>query len=545
MVNPRQVVNPRQGVRVLSAAERARQSKRLIEPNPGDLIVLLVFGWAVLCFFMVTIGDRLLQRVARLSSSQVVTGWLLESAEAFAILMVVVSIVLTVVILAATKFQKFLPPVLVVSMNFADVPWQPLHDPAFFLKYLCLIYLGAYTAFFFYKNFWRLVATPYVRLILLYIAWVAGVAFFVGGKMDDIWYAGTEFTLFLGLAVAWLYFFTEKYGIEKFWECVVWGCVATTVIHLLAPLVVSNFLVNYRYVSYYGIAGAGAKATGFAITQAPVALILFWAAMAAKNQAQRGLFTGIAMSALFLVIWSGSRSPTAATLIGIGILWWLFRTKSIVVMMYLGMLAIAVLVVFGVGTGVVDFEALASRLETDDTGRFELWEKYFEAVVRSPLWGHAPSGYRYAVIGESLGAFISGLNIKIGIAGIHNSYLGMLLRFGGVGLALLLTLIFLAMSRARQVLLSKAVPFAEKRLYILPAAIVPVICAMILFEDRVPGSGKGTSTQIFLYTSLVILQVYGTRLLQRYERVVGSKLETLEGFAIESERKDLKAAGSE
>jgi hypothetical protein len=88
------------------------------------------------------------------------------------------------------------------------------------------------------------------------------------------------------------------------------------------------------------------------------------------------------------------------------------------------------------------------------------------------------------------------------------------------------------MKRGYEVLMSKRVPAHEKRIYILPVAMLPAISFQAIFEDYIPGSGKGTVMSIVFYASMLISQVYGTRLLNEYERVgkSGFKLSTVEGL---------------
>jgi hypothetical protein len=112
--------------------------------------------------------------------------------------------------------------------------------------------------------------------------------------------------------------------------------------------------------------------------------------------------------------------------------------------------------------------------------------------------------------------------------------LGITLRFGLVGLTLFLAILVSAMIRARQVLFSKKIPDTEKRIYILPAALIPVITFTMFFEDAVPGSGKGTVMGLLLYAAIVICHVYGSKLINLYERKDGkSKLiQTVEGLKV-------------
>jgi O-antigen ligase len=530
------MVKARHGVKVLSSAERAREDQQFVEPNPGDLMMILVFGWSLLCFFIVTIGKSLLFTIAQLVSSTAYRRLLMESGEAFAVLMIVISVLLVLTVVLATKFPKTFLAAWLFSMTFASAQWKPIHDVSFIYKYLGVLYFSVYGAVFIYKNFLRLISIPNIRILVIYVGWIGGVCLLVGGRTADIWYFSTEISIFIGFAICWLYFFNKRYGLEQFWMTVAWGCVATIIMHSMAPLVVDSYYQQGRYVSLY------LRATAFALALSPVVITMFWAGMAGKTPFFRGFFTFMGILGLFLIVISGSRGPTATTLVGIGILWWLFRTKSVLVMLYLAILAAAAQVVFSIGSGAVDFSVIGDRLDSvDDSHRFELWLRYLDIALDSPIYGYSPSKFTFAIIGSRLEAVYAALGLKASSTGIHNSYLGMLMRVGGVALVLYLSLIIMAFSRARQVLLSKVIPFAEKRLYILPAAMIPVISVMCFVEDRIPGSGKGTTEQVFLYVSLIICQVYGTRLLNEYQHAgnEANQLRTVEGYEIATQQTDM------
>ena len=68
-------------LRILTAAERAEEARKFVLPNPGDLMITLVFGWAFFCFFLVTGGKRMLNRVAKLAKSPVIEKELMAGDE--------------------------------------------------------------------------------------------------------------------------------------------------------------------------------------------------------------------------------------------------------------------------------------------------------------------------------------------------------------------------------------------------------------------------------------------------------------------------------
>jgi hypothetical protein len=55
---------------VQSSAAQASQDRSLVLPNPGDVIIAMVFGWSFFCFFLVIGGKQILRQLARLSRSE-------------------------------------------------------------------------------------------------------------------------------------------------------------------------------------------------------------------------------------------------------------------------------------------------------------------------------------------------------------------------------------------------------------------------------------------------------------------------------------------
>ena len=515
-------------IRVQTSAERAAESRRFVMPNPGDMMMIMVFGWALFCFFLVTLGNRLLIGLARLAKNDIYRSMLLESGEVIGLIMVVGSVVLVITIALAYRYPRIFLPVMLYSLVFANAGWRPVHDLTWIIKYLGVIYLGALTVMFAYKNIWRLVSIPYIRLVIVYLAWVGGVAVLVGGRSEDIWYASTEAVFFLGFSIAWLFVFSNKYGLEEFNKLIAWTAVVVTVTHMGAPFLMPKYIDQGRFTSYFP------RATGFAFVFTPFVISMFWMSMAHKNAQIRTFFLGCSSVALLLMLWSGSRGPTAAVVMAVGILWLFFRSRALLVTFFLGALVIATQLLFSLGAN-VETSTLASRLQSADTGRVDLWLSKLPITFQSPIYGFAPSDMRYIIVAEEKAAYLASLDLEAeGNTGIHSSYLGLALRFGYVGLGLFIALIVFAMKRGYEVLRSKKVPAHEKSVYILPVAMLPAITFQAIFEDYIPGSGKGTVMSIVFYASLVISQVYGTRLLNEYERAGKSrlKLATVEGVEL-------------
>lgn len=512
-------------IRVQTSAERAAESRRFLMPNPGDMMMMLVFGWALFCFFLVTLGNKVLIGLARLAKNDIYRNMLLESGEVIGVVMIAGSLLVVLVIASAYRYPRLFLPFMLYALNFANAGWKPVHDVTWIIKYLGVIYLGGLTIMFFYKNIWRLVSIPYIRLVILYLAWVVGVSLLVGGRTEDIWYAATEACFFLGFSIAWLFAFHNRFGLEEFNKLMAWTAVIVTITHMGAPFLMSKYIDQGRFTSYFP------RATGFAFVFSPFVIAMFWMSMAHKNAQIRTFFLGCSSVAMLLMLWSGSRGPTGAIVMAVGLMWLHFRSRALLVTFFLGALVIATQLIFSWGAN-IETGTLASRLQSAETGRLELWLGLLPTSFQSPIFGFAPSDMRYIVVAQEKAAYLATLGQDAeGNTGIHNSYLGLALRFGYVGMGLFILLIVLAMKRGYEVMMSKSIPMHEKRIYILPVVLLPAISFQAIFEDYIPGSGKGTVMSIVFYGSMVISQVYGTVLLNKYTRAgkARNNLNTVEG----------------
>ena len=101
-----------------------------------------------------------------------------------------------------------------------------------------------------------------------------------------------------------------------------------------------------------------------------------------------------------------------------------------------------------------------------------------------------------------------------------------------------MSMVVLGITKVKAVLTSAFIPDDEKRVYILPATLIPIIMFTVLFEDRIPGAGKGSGEELLLYVSLFVCQVYGSCLLNQYDfsGKNNSQLETLAGLKTASQR---------
>ena len=394
------------------------------------------------------------------------------------------------------------------GLTFGNGSWKPLHDVALISKYLGVVCLVGIGALFLYKNIWRLIATPYLRLWLIHIIWTAAICIFLGGKNNDFWYLGSEFALVVGFSIVWLETFVkDSQGLYEFNKVLAWTAIVILFFNLLAPVLAAEPIYNSRFKGYTN------RATMFAIVFSPAVLALFWMSMNEKKALLRQIFAAAAMLGFGLILWSGTRSAIAGVLLGVGILWWVFRTRIMYLLVVLAFFGLILQIVAG---GSSDVTAISDRLQTADTGRTILWARYFPLGLESPIYGYSPTGTERAIVGGSRADFLAGFGVSAAYKGFHNAYLAMFLKFGGVGVGLMLLLLGLAMRRARLIIFSSDVPLDEKKLYVLPVAIMVVISIEAIIEDIISASGKGTIIGLSYFSSLILCEMHGRRLYEQY-----------------------------
>jgi hypothetical protein len=471
---------------------------------------MMMFGWALFCFFLVTGGKSLLVQIASLARAQTVREALLGGNEfALTLLMLGGLLLIITMVLAFYNYKKLFIGLMLFSLSFASASWKPLHDFSMIFKYLGIIFFACMGGLFFLKNFWRMIETPYIRLLILYFFWVTAISFLLGGRTEDIWYVGTDFALIIGFSIAWLNYIDDNNSLMEFNRTIAWTAVAITFMHLLAPLLAAESIRNDRFQSFSN------RSTGYAVFFAPAVLALYWLGMAEKNNLLRQLFSVIAIVGTVLLLWSGTRSAILALLIGLALLWWVFRTR-ILVYVFLGACLGLLAQIIGV-FGDRDIQALTERLQdVTDTGRFKIWSVYFGIFTESPVYGHSLSGISRYFYSDVFLSLIERIGSYAIYSKPHNAFLGMAVRFGAIGLLILSALIFMALRRARQVIFSKAIPAYEKQAYVLPLALVVLSCVECMFEDVLSASGKGTLIGFLFFPSLIICELYGTRLLEQF-----------------------------
>jgi O-antigen ligase len=506
------VAEKKQKLRILSAAERVSKAQRMVVPNPGDIIMVMAFCWAMLCVLLISGKGGVLQVVAKLAKASSVREVILNiDAAAIVGLIVIGTLGIIALVIFCYSYRKLVFGLLLIGTSFSNASWKPLHDVAFILKYLCIVFMAYYAGMFLLKNFWRMTATPYVRIQLAYFLWVVIICVTIGGKSTDIWYAGTDLALIIGLAAGWWTYIENRDQLEEFNMILVWVAVPVILITATAPILSASHIEAGRFRAFNN------SATGFGTTFSPLLLCVVWKAMLEEVIVRKYIYGAIAFLGLLLLFWSGTRSGILGFGIGLFILTRVFKTKILIYLIPLAVLALIAQLIGGENK-----EAVTANLErldvTENIGRLDLWVSQSELFFDSPVYGQSPSGR------SAFGRNSALLAIQERYGGVrdaqppHNSYLGVAIKFGAVGLILLLALIAKPMLRAKKVVYSDAVPFEEKAIFVLPAALSVLIAVEIFFEDNLSSAGRGTVLGTIFFSLLFVLDKMGKKYEAEYIR---------------------------
>ena len=239
---------------------------------------------------------------------------------------------------------------------------------------------------------------------------------------------------------------------------------------------------------------------------------MFWMSMYEKDQIKQRLFNVFAFIGFGLILWSGTRNATVATLIGVIALWWVIRSKLMLYVVFAGMIGLLLQIIVGDNQ---DISALSNRLASTENTRLGAWELYLGLVAKSPVYGYGYDGLVGAVYGESIVGLLSNYT-RINVPGVHNLYIGFAARWGLVGLVLQLALFYFPAVVAWKVIFGRTVPLADKRVYILPVSLLMIVMLQGLFEDTMGSTGRGTVHGMIYAIGIPIVYLHGLRLLRQH-----------------------------
>ena len=255
------------------------------------------------------------------------------------------------------------------------------------------------------------------------------------------------------------------------------------------------------------------RATGFATIFAVFVVCMFWVSMYESPSMKQRIFTGFAFLGFFLILWSGTRNATVATLLAIAAIWWVIRSRLLVYILVVGIVGLLAQIILADSQ---DASMLTDRLASTDNTRLGAWELYWNLTLKSPIYGYGYNGLVGAVYGESLSNTIA-TYARLTVPGVHQLYLGMAVRWGVVGLILQVALFWFPARVAWKVIFGSKVSDEDKRVYILPVALVMIIMLMGLFEDTIGSTGRGTVHGMVYAMGIPLVYLWGKRLLKRAE----------------------------
>jgi hypothetical protein len=496
-----------------SAALAARKRPVLLDPQPGDMIMLMVFGWSIFCLFLLAGGRRFIVQIAKLVRRPEMRQMILDGDERVLALLMIVGVVgIVILVLFCYKYRLTFAAMAWFGTVYGASGWAPARSLAFPLKYATFAFLFVFAGMFLLKNFWRLTASPYLRLMLFYFFWVVGISLAVGGgTTNDLWYIITDLAYVVGFGIAWNAHTNDTEKINQYFYALAYTSVAVTFFHAIAPFVHTPYITSGRFHSIVG------KATGFGVGYAPFVLCLYWMGMVHKTKLIQQFFTSAALLGTLLIFWSGTRSAAAALLCSIVVLWWVFRGRIFIYIFFGAVFALLTQIIAGPES--VDITALSSRLqETDSSNRQGVWTQYWGIILNSPIYGHGLGGLGSQFIGEAWASLIESYGRGVRYIGAHNAYIGITAKFGVIGLVLFLSLIYHALRPAWTVLFSRSVPIEEKRVYVLAPALVILMCIANLAEEGIGSRGRGTVYTTIFYANLIFCALQGSRLLTQYNK---------------------------
>lgn len=472
-------------------------------PNPGDVFMLIAFAWATFCFLMVVGGDRIARQAAMLSRSRFVRDLVLTDQSGIALLMIGGIAGLGVAFFLIHRYRNASIAALIVSITFASATWPLAHDVGFAVKYLLIVYLAVFSFVFFIRNGWRMLEMKGYRLMLIYLGWIALVVAVDGFRINDVWYFGTEFVLMIGFGAGWMAVIQDREALKRLNYLVAYAGVFCTVVHLLSIVVMPQFTMNGRFVSVFE------RATGFAAIYATAVVAMFWLSMYEPRQTRARIFTFFAFVGLGLILWSGARNATVASLLGVAGIWWVMRSQLLVYVLFIAIVGLIGQLVL---TGNEEAAMIGNRFKSTDSERFEIWALYLDLFFKSPVFGYGYEGLTPAVYGEKL-ADALGSFVRLQIPHVHNHYLAFAVRFGAIGLVLTTAIFFVAIKCSFKVIFNPRIDLEDKKQFVLPAALVAVVAAEGLFEDTMGSTGRGTLHNVIYAMAIPLVYVYGNKLL--------------------------------
>ncbi len=485
----------------------ASNEKQFLIPSPTEQFLLVAAGWAGLCLLIMLFSERFYFTLRRLSRTvaDLLSGG--DLASFVPIILVVGVLGLAAFFSAFARWEKGFLVALLVSFSFADSTWSAGHYLAFLVKYMAIIYLGAFGVFFVLRN-WNRVHSPVHWLAIAYCLWIATSAFYYGGRINDIWYLGTQFTLVIAFGIGWMSRIDTQEKLMDFNVLLAYTAMGITLLHMISPVVAPKVFDGGRYISQF------TNATGFATTYVLFVISLVWLFLAHPKESVQRAGAAFALAGVTMILLSGTRNATAALAIAIVFLSVVFRSKLIFYACGIAGFAGAVLfLLVGDNDAVTN---ISDRLGSVRNTRLELWEVYIASTFDRPIIGWGVDGQTGAFYGLRAQAFAERFTSRGFAPGVHNAILGQIVRFGYIGMALFLSMFVYAFWRAKEILLDKGVPQSLKVAYSLPVAILVTLFLEGAFEDNF-ATTRGSVVNVLFATMVILVVNFADKIKEKIE----------------------------
>jgi|GEM_PF-2136975 len=479
--------------------------RKFLIPSPTEQYLLVAAGWAGLCLMIMLFSERFYFTLMRLSrtAADLVSGG--DLATLLPIILMVGVLVLGAFFAAFARWERGFIVALLVSFSFADSTWSAGHYVAFLVKYMATIYLASFGLFFIARN-WNRVHSPVHWLAIAYCAWIMVSVFYYGGRINDIWYLGTQFTLVIAFGIGWMSRIDTNAKLMEFNILLAYTAIGITVLNMLSPILAPNVFSGGRYISQFS------NATGFATTYVLFVISLVWLTLAHPSEVVRRMGGIFALFGVVMILLSGTRNATAALGCAIVLLSITFRSKLIFYSVGIAGFAGAVLFLLVGDNDAVN--NISGRLGSVENTRLDLWKVYFQSTFDRPILGWGADGQTGAFYGARAQAFAEQYTGRGFAPGVHNSILGQVVRFGYVGMALSLGLFVYAFWRAKEIFFDKGIPESMKVAYWLPVAILVTLFLEGAFEDNF-ATTRGSVVNVLFATMVILVVNFADRMRER------------------------------
>jgi O-antigen ligase len=165
--------------------------------------------------------------------------------------------------------------------------------------------------------------------------------------------------------------------------------------------------------------------------------------------------------------------------------------------------------------GAENISIISERLGSTKNDRLGVWILYWDLALESPIVGYGYNGLKAAVFGQNMADYMGGIRSNVNVPGVHNAYLGFAVRWGFVGASIFLAIFYFSFRQAWRVIFSPIVSIEDKRVYVLPVAMLILVALQGIFEDTMGSTGRGSAHGIIYGSVPILLYVYGGKLLAR------------------------------